>query len=681
MIRKRRERKLLGPDLAAPPRMDKQHVFRQSLLVASLGLSCGLGTVPDPDHGAYSLGHVRLVADELGALRELDCAARRGFEGCAAYPNPLECDHLDVNISRDGRTDGLCQIGAEIYRAESPLDGLPLACAREATPSPCVRCADLYGRIVFDSCEAEGRQIATDGFSQLVGSAVGHTHVATVQQLVAAPQDLQPPADDKPTPQSPSPGSGRTDPPPQDQRKQSENNTPSSSKQPVIGPPQGRRDKPKKDPKAPRRTNQPAQSARARTEPSTTDTRTEPSQTQFGTSPFSCRYPRWSPDGPVYAPCTQSQSAGVADDSAAVAATDSSSSGGGSVASGRAPRSQRRSACIQAARSAFTSELNRLLAAEGLQFSFVITSEMPDPGVGGGTPIGWLRSTFSCGGFVGGRVDCDPAARKEGRCFCADQSKMIATQTAPAAVCRCGRFLAQAARRGCSQKPADCPAEDYKLALLQAYQAASLWLNANGGGGRGRLLASRTIEAATSPASIACLNSPLVLDLNGDGLRLSSAQHGVHFDLTGHGAMKTAWVLGRDDALLAIDRNGNGRIDHGGELFGQAPSLAGTLEADGFAALRWLDSADFGGNGNGVIDRGDRMFAKLLLWRDVNADGRSTADELTPLMSTDIAILSTRSRSVDSRFDEHGNDIGRRSYFLRDGGRPGSLTDVFFIAR
>ena len=101
-----------------------------------------------------------------------------------------------------------------------------------------------------------------------------------------------------------------------------------------------------------------------------------------------------------------------------------------------------------------------------------------------------------------------------------------------------------------------------------------------------------------------------VVDLDGDGIELTSHTNGAQFDILGNGqTQNTAFVTG-GDAFLAVDRNGDGMINSGKELFGDQHGAA-----NGFEELRKLDA-----NGDGVINRLDPSFSKLALFRD-NGDG------------------------------------------------------------
>jgi hypothetical protein len=133
-------------------------------------------------------------------------------------------------------------------------------------------------------------------------------------------------------------------------------------------------------------------------------------------------------------------------------------------------------------------------------------------------------------------------------------------------------------------------------------------------------------------------SDPLILDLQGDNLNLTdvSQRQGVMFDLTGDGKKEQVSWVRPDDGLLAWDRNGNGRIDDGNELFGDQHGAV-----DGFAELARYDS-----DGNGVIDSNDPIFSELRVWQDHNQNGISETGELTGLTGHSINQISIRSHSA-----------------------------------
>jgi len=165
----------------------------------------------------------------------------------------------------------------------------------------------------------------------------------------------------------------------------------------------------------------------------------------------------------------------------------------------------------------------------------------------------------------------------------------------------------------------------------------------------------------------------MVLDLDGDGVAPTSQAEGVRFDLLGMGPMRSAWVRGYD-ALLVMDRNGNGVIDDGGELFGSATDLGGALASDGFQALAALDT-----NGNSLVEAEDIFWSGLRLWRDANTDGLSQQEELLTLEEAGVRSLSVQGgRPCGEIVDVHGNDLSLRSFFTRADGSRGLMVDVFF---
>ncbi|KOF18491.1 hypothetical protein AC244_14110 [Ensifer adhaerens] len=162
---------------------------------------------------------------------------------------------------------------------------------------------------------------------------------------------------------------------------------------------------------------------------------------------------------------------------------------------------------------------------------------------------------------------------------------------------------------------------------------------------------------------------PLVIDLDGDGIELTSlGTSGAYFDLDGDGfAERTGWV-GPDDGLLVLDENGNGRIDDIDELFGSQTSF-------GYQELKLLDS-----NGDNVINANDAAFGSLQIWKDANGDGLSTSDELRSL--TDYGIRSLSLEASASGANLSGNTVLSTSQVTwNDGAITQSAEIVFALSQ
>ena len=125
---------------------------------------------------------------------------------------------------------------------------------------------------------------------------------------------------------------------------------------------------------------------------------------------------------------------------------------------------------------------------------------------------------------------------------------------------------------------------------------------------------------------------PLVIDLNNDGIKGSNLDYKINFDLDNNGFKEATSWIDNNDAFIAIDKNNNGTIDNGSELFGNK-SISNNVYAytnpnakNGFESLKEFDS-----NNDGIIDEKDKEFTNLLLWQDKNSNGISETDELIKL--------------------------------------------------
>jgi hypothetical protein len=181
------------------------------------------------------------------------------------------------------------------------------------------------------------------------------------------------------------------------------------------------------------------------------------------------------------------------------------------------------------------------------------------------------------------------------------------------------------------------------------------------------------------PGPCECLQgSPIVIDLEGDGYDLTNATQGVMFDLgsTGH-PVRVSWTaIGSDDAWLVLDRNGNGRIDDGSEMFGNLTPQPASDDPNGFLALAVFDTRAYGGNGDGIIDERDAIFTKLRVWLDDNHNGISEPWELQTLPEVGIKSISLE-YSESGRVDKWGNRFRYRAKVSFADGTSKWAYDVF----
>jgi len=197
--------------------------------------------------------------------------------------------------------------------------------------------------------------------------------------------------------------------------------------------------------------------------------------------------------------------------------------------------------------------------------------------------------------------------------------------------------------------------DPYLSSSNPSWKGETVYFQANGSKGEQEVQTSYRIQ----------LYSPVILDFMSVGKPMFKgvSESNVKFDLDGNGrAERTGWMAGyRDVGLLALDLNNNGQIDDGSELFGEGTVInsTGKKGKDGYTALAQYDS-----NRDGVIDRNDKVFSKLVVWFDRNHDGKTNSDELVSLSSTGVTKvgLNFKRMAGDDRF-VNGNELRTTAKF------------------
>ncbi len=178
-------------------------------------------------------------------------------------------------------------------------------------------------------------------------------------------------------------------------------------------------------------------------------------------------------------------------------------------------------------------------------------------------------------------------------------------------------------------------------------------------------------QASTIPIRI----DPIVLDISGLGITTKPVADGVYYDMDNNGFLeKTGWVDAKS-GILVLDKNNDGKIETGNELFGDRTILAdGKTASSGFEALATLDS-----NHDGVIDAKDKLFSQLRIWVDRNGDGISDKDELVTLAQAGIKSLNLKHKEIN-QLDANGNTIARVGSFTRTNGKIADMKE-YLLAR
>jgi hypothetical protein len=175
----------------------------------------------------------------------------------------------------------------------------------------------------------------------------------------------------------------------------------------------------------------------------------------------------------------------------------------------------------------------------------------------------------------------------------------------------------------------------------------------------------------------------VVIDLNGDGIRLTTVAEGVRFPFVRDGMPEaTAWTMrGSDDAFLGIDMDRNGRLASAHELLG---GILGP--PNGLEYLTLLDGRNFGAArgaaripADGVCDERDDVFGRLIVWTDSNHDGQSAEEELQSLVYAGFASIDLAGIVRMNRTDTGGNVTTARTVARRKSGSSSPNVELITV--
>jgi len=174
--------------------------------------------------------------------------------------------------------------------------------------------------------------------------------------------------------------------------------------------------------------------------------------------------------------------------------------------------------------------------------------------------------------------------------------------------------------------------------------------------------------------------SPIIVSLSDLAPQMTGVSGGVIFDISGTGhPIQISWTAAESAAgFLVLDRNGDGLINNGTELFGNFTQQPPSQHPNGFLALAEFDKPENGGNADGVIDRRDAVFSNLRIWIDANHNGVSEPNELQTMDQAGITAIDLTYLS-DYRKDQYGNLFRYRGRIYHQDGKPRWAYDVFLM--
>ena len=221
------------------------------------------------------------------------------------------------------------------------------------------------------------------------------------------------------------------------------------------------------------------------------------------------------------------------------------------------------------------------------------------------------------------------------------------------------------------------PEEDSEFKLTPSILDYSPGLKVKTDSGTGTIIDDDKDPDDDDPENPTIPSDPLAIDLNRDGTRTLKLNGALNFDIDGNGFKEATGWISPEDAFLAYDRNENGIIDDGTELFGDKTvtnttfGYTGKTAANGFEALKAFDS-----NNDNIIDEKDEKFDKLLLWQDKNSNAVTDPGELKTLREHNIKSIDLNYKNINST--NNGNFIRQTSKVTFNDGTTTTADDIWF---